>query len=88
MRKLLCLMSALAVLGLCSFSSVQNTMAPDCITCLTFDGYSDPGEEYVIGECWAGSHPCGYWIMCGPGTNEICYWYTCHTEIVGCTSRN
>jgi hypothetical protein len=85
MKKLTILLSALVVLGLCSFSSVHNMMAPDCTACLTNDGWSDPGEPWAVEGCMSLTHGfCGYANMCGPGTTNICYWHTCHVEYDGC----
>ena len=84
MKKLTILLSALFILGLCSFSSVNNMMAPDCVACFEITGYSDPGEPWHYEECYAGTHFCGFENMCGPGTYYICYWHTCHIELKGC----
>ena len=64
-------------------------MAPDCATCLTYDGYSDPGEPWACGYCYSASQGnCGLANMCGPGTSHICYWHYCHVEYEGCTVKS
>ena len=84
MKKLLFLLVAFGIIGLCSFSSIPNMRAPDCDACYKQDGWSDPAEPWGYEVCYSlAEGPCGESNLCGPGTG-YCLWYTCYTWIDGC----
>lgn len=84
MKKLIILLVAFGIIGLCSFSSTSNMRAPDCEACMKQDGYSYPGEAWGFEECWSlAEGQCHDSNLCGPGSG-YCLWYTCYVWINGC----